>query len=351
MKTKYLAWYAFSLLVVMMSCRKEVLKETIVEVPVETAWKENKNFRQYAKVRTNSLATNDVLLFDGPNEFNRLHPDGTLERRWKYFHPEYYELPLHENFYLELGEDLSTIATYNALGLQTTYDGFIDFKNLEPDFEEIYFNGSWSRINIAINDLGQCLVPIKKAGDNGTTTIYLLDTERTPHFIGHDVILFSDTIRITIPVSSFSNIVGFEDYFLLGSNDGVFKIDERGIYQKVLDQASVIKFIKHQDKIYAVKQSQEFFTSSDEGETWDSKVGFPTPLFSHQSFGDSLIAFRNDNIYTLRLGEDFYQLRPLNNEGLESTGITSISTFRDTVYVTTYSGVYQRSLADFYEDL
>lgn len=65
---------------------------------------------------------------------------------------------------------------------------------------------------------------------------------------------------------------------------------------------------------------------------------------------DSLVVFRFDRLYTLFLGEDFFRLRPLNNEGLEGAEITSIASFGDTVYVTTLSGVYQRGIDVFYED-
>lgn len=352
MKTKFLLFYLCFLFSFILGCKKEVITETVtIEVPVETAWKENKNFRQYTKTKTNSLATAEFLLLDGPNDFSRLHSDGTLEARWKSHHPEFYELPIHKNFYVEIKDNLSTILLSNALGELTNYDEFIHFPSIEPNFEEIDL-GRWTRTNIAINDNGQCLVPIKSTTVVDSTILYLLSTEVRSFTSGIDIVKIIDTIRTVIPVNGLTNVVGFEDYFLLAtSGQGVYKIYADGTYRKILIDFPILRFIKHQGEIHAVKQSNDFFVSSDEGENWNGGTGFPTPLYTHQSFGDSLIAFRGDNMYTLTLGEGFYRLRPLNNEGLESTRITSLASFNDTVYVTTLSGVYQRSLDDFYEDL
>lgn len=333
------------------SCHDPIIETIEVEVPLVKAWQENESFRFFAKIRTNSLATEDVLLLDGPHIFGKIFPEGTVDFEGKRYHPDFYELPIHRHYFLDLNAAAGTVKFANV-ETPSGDDAQINFHTIEEGFVQIDLGSSvYDRVSIGISEEGQCLVPIRKQGVNDSLILYLFKVE--PYsFLSLTIV--TDTIRVAIAVEDLriNNTIGFEDYFLIATPNGVYKINNDGSYRQVIDSPSVLRFFRHRDKIYAIESNitQVFFTSSDEGESWTSKAGYPTPLYQNQSLGDSLVVFRFDRLYTLFLGEDFFRLRLLNNEGLEGAEITSIASFGDTVYVTTLSGVYQRGLDVFYED-
>lgn len=334
------------------NCEEPIIETVEIEVPLVKAWQENEEFRFYGKIRTNSLATEDMLLVDGPYIFNKILPDGSVEEEGKRHHPEFYKLPIHKDYFLDFNTAAGVVKFSNHTSPLDT-DARVNFHTIEEGFEQIDLGSTvHARVSISINEEGQCLIPIRNQNINDSLILYLFKVEIPSPFV---LTRITDTIRVTIPMEDIEikNAIGFEDYFLISTPEGVYKINDDGSYRQVIDSSNVLRFFEHGGKVYAIETNltQVFHISSDEGENWISKGGYPEPLYESQSLGDSLIVYRFDRLYTLFLGEDSYRLRQLNNEGLERAKITSVASFGNTVYVTTLTGVYQRDLDLFYEDL
>ena len=70
-------------------------------------------------------------------------------------------------------------------------------------------------------------------------------------------------------------------------------------------------------------------------------------LVNYTTLNDTLlIGYRNDQLFRIKL-EPGSKTVELANAGMEGHWITSVSLFKDRVYLTTLSGVFTKNLSDF----
>ena len=63
---------------------------------------------------------------------------------------------------------------------------------------------------------------------------------------------------------------------------------------------------------------------------------------------DRVVAYRFAQLWEVTLENDILNFTELDNDGLDGLSITSANLFGDQIYVTTLSGVYNKSLAEFF---
>lgn len=321
-------------------------EEEIVEIEVEKveAWNMREDFTGRNKIKLNSLATEDNLYLYGPDFFSILNSQNEVTHflnRLRY--PNFSRLPISNNYYLEANSEILRFGNLtNPVGNSTV----INFANLAPDFDSFNFGSLYQPGVFAINDLGQCLIPINSTDPAHPIVAYLFQTQVQDGFT--QVV---DTIRVEIPVANAGLFFaqGFEDYFILSADRNVYKIYADGSSKVVINQP-VFNIFKYQDRLFGLQDDTRLFISDDGGENWDTFAGFPQSLTlaNYLTIRDSLIATVNSTIYWIQLEGTNLSIESLVNEGLEGHEITSICDFQDSTYVSTYTGVFVRAKEDFF---
>ncbi len=96
---------------------------------------------------------------------------------------------------------------------------------------------------------------------------------------------------------------------------------------------------------------QEMYTSSD-GLSW-TKIADIDPVFQSINMVEiegRTIGHRTDQIFLFTIEDNTLSIVELTNEGLEGNQITSVAAFNGKVYVTTLSGVFTKSIEDFFTE-
>ncbi|HLG39259.1 MAG TPA: hypothetical protein VI461_06300, partial [Chitinophagaceae bacterium] len=161
---------------------------------------------------------------------------------------------------------------------------------------------------------------------------------------------------ITIPRTSVDayvrHIAAVNDYFLLDlSGNGIYKIKEDGTFNKVFNPATVDAFYEWQGKIYAHAEWNRLLISSDNGDNWEEYQGINNVMTTsnYYTIQDSLVGVYRDNIFILKWAGTSYIQRFLKNDGVEGTRINGVEILRDSVYIATTSGLFTKSITEFFE--
>jgi hypothetical protein len=338
------------LTILLIRCKEEVI--VVKEIEVMKSWSTQIQFENLTKIKTNSFATDRYLFVYGPEFFSSINEANQVSHAFtRLDYPKFFRLPISKNFFLEAEGKWLRFANSEY----PVYDqgaSWIDLQTLESDFKVINFGSSYQIGAIDINENGQCLVPIYTKSTGSDIVAYLFNTTVKDEM----KIEISDTTKISIsnPSPTQSQYVNclkaVKDYFILSVDGGTFKIYSNGDYNKILD-TSIFNIFRYGDTLYALKQFGQLFISKNDGETWDSFQNYPDYLVLANYFvlGDSIIASRNSDMFTVKFKDNQYIIRPILNDGLESNEITSISQFRDSIYVSTYSGLYFKGKSKFYD--
>lgn len=161
---------------------------------------------------------------------------------------------------------------------------------------------------------------------------------------------------ISIPGSSGGRgtvycMVAIDDYFLVATEDGIYKVRENGTFSKVFSSGSVDGFYKWKGAVYAPKNFNSMLISNDDGETWQQYAGTPDVLNTAKYYvvRDSLIGCYFGALYSLHWDLPRFKIRALKTDGLERTTINDLATLGDTVYIGTDNGLFKRPIDQFFE--
>ncbi|NID13127.1 hypothetical protein [Fibrivirga algicola] len=90
--------------------------------------------------------------------------------------------------------------------------------------------------------------------------------------------------------------------------------------------------------------------STDQGATWSiiiDQLPDAYRTFTYKTVGDKLIAAYNSQLFQLTITPTTLSTVELDNTGLYGNRITSVAQFRNTVYVSTLSGVFTKPVRTF----
>lgn len=327
------------------------------EIEVEKLWKQQSQLEMLTKIKINSLAADDKLFLYGPDFFSWITDENEVKHAATWGYPEFYRLPISSDYFVQVydfGDEAQIRLTLSEAPELSQAEALIDLKQLASDFRGIDFGYFYQSSGIDINANGQCLVPIKSNNPNGDLIAYLFNVSVQRGL----KINVTDTVRITIPNPSpltkptISCSKGIKDYFIYSAYGGTYKIYSDGRHKKLMD-TDVLNIFYHADRLVALKEPSQIFISEDDGETWESFDNYPNyfVMARYFSLGDSLVATRNSEIFSVKFNGTNFTIRPLENEGLETNEITAISEFGDSIYASTYSGVFFRGKAMFFDPL
>jgi len=134
--------------------------------------------------------------------------------------------------------------------------------------------------------------------------------------------------------------------FFLTFTDKTYKVTSEGIVSEVSDDI-LLRLIKVQNAIYGISYDA-LYKSVDEGNSWEKlfKVASFMNDLHYQVINNEVVGFYYSQLFKIDFEKN--EIREIMNDGLEGHRITSISKFKDKVFVTTFSGVFYKEWEDFY---
>jgi hypothetical protein len=345
--------------ILLVGCDKE--KPGVNPETSASTWLTKAQFKGLAKIKMNSLVTVDHLFVYGPEYFSVINKSGrVVHNLTRLRYPAFHRLPVSEAYFVEAETPWLRFAS----SLNPVYDeaaAWVDIRTLSPDVKGINYGSKYPVSAIDINEKGQCLVPVYSNTATSTSEIILYLFTVAPDDDAN--VKVADIVRVTLSNLNSSNqfvycAKGIKDYFIVSVDGATFKVYSDGQAKKVIN-TSVSNLFQYGDKLYALKQPDQLFISKTDGEAWEAYEGYPDALVLANYFviADSIIATTQSDLYTVNLsGNKYavkqlnkYAVKQLNNDGLETNEITSLSLFGDSVYVSTYSGVFVKHKNQFFE--
>ncbi|CCG99800.1 hypothetical protein FAES_1790 [Fibrella aestuarina BUZ 2] len=145
------------------------------------------------------------------------------------------------------------------------------------------------------------------------------------------------------------NLGSVGDYFIVSATNGVYRISPDGTSQKTYSWP-MLRVFTYNNVLYGITQEYsdgstdyKLVTSTDAGITWTtlaSKLSSSYGFLKYKQVGDQLIAMYNNQLFQVTIGPTALTTKELDDAGLYGNRITSVMKFRNTVYVSTLSGVF-----------
>ncbi|MBS1682405.1 MAG: hypothetical protein JST48_11885 [Bacteroidetes bacterium] len=163
----------------------------------------------------------------------------------------------------------------------------------------------------------------------------------------------NSTIVINIPTSVEDQFIEFvqevKDYFIVATGVTTYKVSSNGDTLKISDHGTA-KVFTYNNNVYILDFYGNAVVSNNDWLSWhEEKIAEQFAYGLMQSIGDSLIFINNSNFYTLNFRPGYWFLRELENDGIDKEIVTTLTDFNDSIYSTTYSGVYYKSKKDFFK--
>ncbi len=352
---RYTFWGALlGLLLSIASCKPEPV------VPAPAEWQAATGFLYSNKIVYNSAIWDDQLYVLANNGLCKVRPNG--EATCVYHAAEIeFPLPMNRDFFVDTKRDpdeLVFIPTANP----SILDGkriTIKLTNLAPDI--IGFTPGLSRWTIADNGKGQVLAILSFG--NYRTALFLFDvTMRKNQYWDVEEV---SAKRINLPeLNSYFGISVVNHQFLVATNNAAeegetWLIDALGNAKKVASDA-IYKVLPIGNTLFA-RGKFDWLTSTDQGNTWTIITGnnviSSNPGLSeislmqgHTLVDGRLVVHTGLSIHTIDLSPDGKVGKTdLDLAGLEGNQILNIHEWRGQVFAVTQTGVYMRSVKDFFE--
>lgn len=327
--------------------------ETVIFQLVRPSWVSHPSFTLINKIKFNSFSNGQSLFLYGPSYFSVLTKDRVVKHYVTFFdYPFGEKLPINNTFFLSSTINDSFIGFWPVA--QPDFAAAIVYFDLKP-FDEYFnrknFDLSEGKENMSINNANQCLVPYYSDNPDKKISLFLIDIGNlSPPFLS-----LKKVQRITInepaniPGGNVSYIKPIDDFFIVSTASKTYKILSNGTVKQILTYKMDEAF-KWAGEIYLMSKASQVAKSADDGVTWDEFTDTPASLATgtYYVLGDSLVLNNGDAIFSAKFKLPKYSLRELKNDGVAGNIVTSVSEFNDSIYVTTYSGVFYKSRKEFF---
>lgn len=346
------------------SCKKETeIQIREKEVDKKYSWSENSRLQGSQRIILSLGTSPDGLFIQQPAYFSSLIYRGSSLDYTSYIVGLTSDLkirmPINGRFFAAPLND-SLVAIYNSLNpVITSFTRYIHIKQLDSSVSSISrsFPDYTKFGSVNKNDY---LLFSYVNNEPARPFTFVLSQIQAPAVTGLPVQVSSR--RIVIPSNPratqfFRNITAIDDYFLVViDGDGIYKIKQDGSFQHVYGAAGVDAIYKWKGRVYAIVEYNQILVSDDDGVTWNKYSGLPDyfNFTTYHIVRDSLVvvshlAGAGNAIFTLRFNGLNYTARFLKNDGLNRTEVTGLEQLRDSVYIGTTSGLFVRSVSQFFE--
>ncbi|MEZ0484804.1 hypothetical protein [Fibrella aquatica] len=364
--------HGFSLLLLISFCIWSC-KEKVIDVPAPLpdpglTWQVNEDFLFDRKIQLNSYADSSKIMLAGsqttaiaPGQ-SRPGPDTIFVHYGGQAQPNGrtdYRPLLHPSFIGFIVNDFVNLIP-TASPVQSYVNLVVRLPALDPDFASFDVLPAAIGETMVANDQNQVIVPYRRYDrsyntpviDGRLTNIALIsvDVPRAPNV----QLKTADTKLISFPGGNFLQAVSsIGSYFLVSTSNGTYRISPDGSYQKTYPY-SFQNLFTFKGTVYGITAANtstlKLAASTDQGNTWSIIVDqLPNEyrFLTYKTVGDQLIATYNGQLFQLIITPTTLSVVELDNTGLYGNKITSVAQFRNTVYVSTLSGVFTKPVRTF----
>jgi len=331
-------------------------KEKIIEKEKEYRWKVQTGFSYQDAVVLNSYATSDKLYLIGRSFYtlsDSLSEDGGYPRTTllNYGFNIDNRMPIKDQIYVySFGDSsINVIPTKNTVNNVSNGSFWINMKERVSDFYEFVFVIYWGGECMKINNQNQILIPYKDKAYK--LSFLLMDINVEQEFvIGGDK---ADTLKTRIirfhDEYGINSLFSTKDYFIVSADRKTYKIKSDGSAIKVFDGIFTSIFQKS-DTLYGIRPGR-IYRSVDNGESWPDSGDIISEFSSFMNFcliNNEIIATYYDQIFHVVINNGTFTVREIDNDGLEYNFITSVSKYKNKVFVTSETGVYYIDYKEFF---
>ena len=349
--------YIFIISLLFTACAKETIVEKIIEKDMVYRWKSHPSFTYLEATILNSYASEDSLFMLG-RKFNILSDTTKVDAGYcqSYLRNSRFDIntktPINALFFLEYflpTNNIGVLPTKNAMYSGT--GSYLDMKTIDSTFTGFEFIDMRSGSEcIKINNKNQILVPYRSYTSASVLFLLLDVKKRLGTFT--DVYLEMNTTKIIkMPfentTSFLNNLFSNKDYFIANLQN-TYKINSDGSFHKIFD-GSLRPMFQKNDTLYGTFQGK-LYRSVDECESWTDTGVFQNSLSSLFCYfiGNEIIGTNYGQLFHITTTKDGLTVREIDNNGLANNYITSVSKFKNSVFVTSLTGVYYIPYKDFF---
>lgn len=360
------------LLVYLLVACKE--KERIVEVPEPKAdpalsWQVHPDFLFDRKVQLSSYADSSIIMLSGirttaiaPSPARRsstdttfVHFGGQAENNGR---TDYRPLLNPTFFGFLYNETINILSTANPV--LSYSNARIDMRQVDADFASFYVMPIEFGETLVANQRNQCIVPYYIYDRSYNTPV--LNGNQTPLLLfsvttrdaSPGILQIAQTQKIILPrFGLLCSMTSIGDNFIVSVSSGTYRITPDGAYLKTYPHKLLRQFTINKTAYgftYGNTNDLRLIASADQGNTWTTiATNLPDDYWrlSYRTVQNQLIATYNSQLFRLTITPTTLTSVELDNTGLEGNRITSVAQFRNTVYVSTLSGVFTKPVRTF----
>lgn len=345
------------LVVFLFSCRKE--PDLLIDSPAEndekSAWERFDRFNGYQNVVLNSHSDSvDRLFFLTQSSYSYYNSVTNGILHYYSVSNQNHRFPITDNFHIE--SFLSHPFDFKLVSHTPIYSKVLQFDTI-TDMVSIGhpFILSPTRNFISINESeNQAAFPICRDTNMSQAQFYDLKLVNFTFSSGItiDSVINSRISSINFPVYCQYMESYFDKYFI-GTPFGFYILYPDGTNRLLFEGNSlgVHKVIKMEGILYAFSDFQ-IYESTDQGENWNVRYisGSSLGYAKYFAVNDSTLVYStSNNLYRMFFNPTGFTSKKIILGGFGNYTITSLSEFKDSIYVTTLSGVYRRLKKDFYD--
>ncbi|MBO0951605.1 hypothetical protein [Fibrella forsythiae] len=351
------------------SC-KEKAPDTPTPLPDPgLTWQVHEDFLFDRKIQLASYADSAIIILSG-NRTTAIAPDpdrrSTTDTTFVHFGGQAenngrtdYRPLLHSTFFGFLYEGF--------VNLVPTTDPVLNYSNarlimnqLDADFASFATLPVDMGETMAANQQNQFIVPYNVYDRryatpviDGNQTCLLLVSVTVPK-APYVALTIAKTQKIVLPASSgLRSVQRIGNNFIVSLSSGTYRIKPDGTYLKTYPYSLIRQFTTN-ETVYGLTNggagSLQLVASTDQGNTWQTiATDLPTnySLLSYKQVQNQVIGVYNSQLFQLTITPTTLSTTELDNTGLYGNKITSVATYRNTVYVSTLSGVFTKPVRTF----
>jgi len=331
-------------------------KETIVEKEVEKvhAWKPVSVFSYNNRMQLNSFGDSAFLFTVNPSYFNvawKNEDSKPLNTLPYVFHMEpsiHIRYPICTKYFVVTDHSLLRIGVpAEPLG----YSANVSFwmKEIDPMFDSYNLPLRFFGDGIGINKNNSLLVIYRHYDSTNSGTSALLVHLSFQQYGAHVALDTSSTkiIRLNNSYFTSTSVYHFFNHYFVGSSK-TYRTSDNGT-ATVCFSRDIYNMFQIGSYLYGISWGT-VVRSTDQGVSWNEigKISSSFEILSYIQAEGSIIAFRNSQLFRITLNDSVDTIEELENDGLDGHEITSISCYRNEMYVTTFSGVFSKPAQEFF---
>jgi hypothetical protein len=344
-------------ILVFLGCTKEKIIEIPVPVDKQYRWKVDSNFLYNNSIISNSFATENELYLYG-KYFSVLTYDKNLKENVINYtlrgEPNNnFKMPISPSFFINTYQ--STVIFIPTSEPVTGGEFYYRFGNVNPNLTNTLAFPSYEFGQcMAVNNKGQVLIPYTSydpiTNISGSNFFFLLANVNVTNSGYRTEVNKTQIITIDSDGPYMSNLFSHKDYFITYLRKN-YKIYPDGKFKQIAPNYALRRVFQKSDTLYAFSFDGSILRSTNDAEDW-IKLGTGNSDLARLNYylvNNEVIGTYFSQLFHFKIDGNNITFKDIDNDGLVTRYITSVSKFKDKIFVTTLTGVYTLDYKDFFK--